>query len=88
MMPKIELIPDAHVAMRVGQDGQTGGKSPRWEYLVINTKASGVPLEGPTEWSHQKRLEAGLCKLGSRGWSLCCVVDDLMIFKRRRRGGQ
>ena len=52
-----------------------------WEYKVIYTPATGVPLG--TGDTHQERLEDGLNRLGADGWELCDCPGTMMIFKRR-----
>lgn len=54
-----------------------------WEYKVIKTTATGVPLgEGKT---HAEQLEAGFNKLGAQGWELCAILGTLIFLKRLKR---
>jgi Domain of unknown function (DUF4177) len=54
-----------------------------WEYKVICTTATGVPLgEGDT---HHARMETGLNALGQDGWELCSCYGTYMFFKRKAR---
>lgn len=51
-----------------------------WEYLVIEPKATGIPLGDGTTF--QEQLSEGLNALGSKGWEYCGDMSGCMIFKR------
>ena len=51
-----------------------------WEYKVIQTSATGVPLGKGNTYTEQ--LESGLNALGKDGWELCCVEQIYFFFKR------
>ena len=69
------------------------------EYKVINTLEEGVPLSikpsllaeqwrkagDLTEMTYAEQLAAGLTELNVEGgWELCGVMNQLLIFKRKK----
>lgn len=54
-----------------------------WEYKVIKTTATGVPM-GPGE-THAEKLTSGFNELGKEGWELCGIIGSLLFFKRMLR---
>lgn len=51
-------------------------------YKIINTLATGVPLEGDSELDHWQRVTLGLNKLEEEGWVLVSCHNTIMIFHR------
>lgn len=56
-----------------------------YEYKVICTTATGVPLKGKPTDSYQKQLELGLNELGKAGWGLVSMYGCYMVFSRLKR---
>lgn len=57
---------------------------PRYEYKIVETRETGVPMAGDMMLPHQDRLVLGLNELGAEGWLLVSVVGStMMIFARR-----
>jgi hypothetical protein len=55
-----------------------------WEYLVVSTTATGMPLSGSATIPWHKRVEAGLNELGEEGWQLCAVLPNTLFFSRKK----
>ena len=52
----------------------------RWEYHVVQTPATGVPMgEGDT---YAEKFAAGLNELGDEGWQMCGFLSTIIVFMR------
>ena len=55
----------------------------QFEYKVLNTLQSGVPMSGSHKKSQPERIKIRLNQLGRQGWELCGLESTYFIFKRR-----
>ena len=57
----------------------------KFEYHVIDTANTGVPLSEYGDDPYANRLAKGLNLLGSDGWELCAYKGTFIIFKREKK---
>lgn len=53
-----------------------------FEYKVINTLETGVPMSNDNGQGNTKRIEEELNVLGAQGWELCSMCQVHFIFCR------
>ena len=60
----------------------------QYEYKVINSSDTGVPLKGKIgEDFYTERFKKGLDALGKKGWKLTSIIKGtIFIFVREKKG--